>query len=94
MLSKQDIACESLVTYLGHIAYVQELLPLLVVFENVDSAADEVSGAENTDVMGHVEKILDDLRNAGYWCFAWVANAKEFALPQSRSRLFILGIRK
>ncbi len=85
-LSKMNIDCESLNTYLGHLSYVEQCQPLIVVFENVDSAADEATA--------YHQAIIKHLDAMGYTAYAWIANSADFGVPQSRARLFVLGLRR
>lgn len=36
--------------------------------------------------------VAANLRSAGYVTRSWLLNSGEFALPQSRTRLFVLGL--
>ena len=89
-----NIDCESLKTYLGHLSYVEQCQPLIVVFENVDSAADEATGDSSSEVTNNVDAIIKHLDAMGYTAYAWIANSADFGVPQSRARLFVLGLRR
>jgi DNA (cytosine-5)-methyltransferase 1 len=68
----------------AYVNLLRTLQPDFFVFENV-------MGLKNMDG-GHVyREILADLANAGYKTETWQLKAEEYAVPQRRHRLFIVG---
>ena len=47
---------------------------------------------ENVARKETAEIVTQELRNAGYWAVAYFINSSSFGVPQSRCRLYILGI--
>ena len=76
--------------YLAMIKYVNAYNPEVVVGENVP-------GLENIDGGAILERIKSDLANAGdrgYKVQVWKLYAPDYGIPQSRTRLIIVGVRK
>lgn len=61
--------------------------PKAFVFENVKGLRDP-RNKESFDL------ICSGLKNAGYWVYTQLLNSADFGVPQSRERVFIVGIRK
>jgi len=69
-----------------YVRLVKVLNPDWLVFENVKGILETEKGL-------FLEKILCSLQKAGY-SLSWnIINAKDFSVPQNRSRLFIVGSR-
>lgn len=70
------------------IRLVHELRPLYFLFENVKGIA---LGKYNY----FMNEVIDEMQNSGYEILPVnVLNAKNFGVPQSRDRLFLIGARK
>lgn len=72
--------------YQALIKYMAHHRPKVVVGENVP-------GLANIDNGKALEKIVSDLEGAGYRFKTWTLYAPDFGVPQSRTRLFIVGVR-
>lgn len=72
--------------YQALIKYMKHHKPKVVIGENVP-------GLANIDNGKALEKIVADLRSAGYRFKTWILYAPDFGVPQSRTRLFIVGVR-
>ncbi len=69
------------------IRLIREAKPKAFIFENV-------RGLANPRNRVHLERIISDLQNKSY-CVKWkVINSYDFGVPQSRDRVFIVGIRR
>lgn len=73
--------------YQALIKYMEVHQPLVVVGENVP-------GLANIDGGRALSKIIEDLESPGYRFKAWTLYAPDYGVPQSRTRLFIVGVRK
>ena len=69
------------------IALAKELQPKVVVFENVQ-------GLLQGEAIGYVKEIYKQMDDAGYVLQHWLLNARNMGVPQNRSRVFFLGLRK
>lgn len=77
---------------------IKEVQPKFFVAENVVGLimgqAKTLFGSAQTDLFGaHEDTIYHTLTKAGYKVRYKVLNAKNFGVPQSRERLFIVGVR-
>lgn len=63
---------------------VEEIEPAWVIFENVKG----ITETENADFL---DRVISGLEGLGYSTAFKVLNAKDFGVPQSRSRLFIVA---
>ena len=75
--------------YLAMIKYANAYNPEIIVGENVP-------GLENIDGGAILEKITDDLSKAGdrgYKVQVWKLYAPDYGIPQSRTRLILVGVR-
>ncbi len=66
---------------------IDELKPKVFCLENVKGI---VQGNALTE---YTHKILEDARKIGYHCFWVLANSTDFGVPQSRNRVFFIGLR-
>ncbi len=76
--------------YLAMIKYANAYNPEIIVGENVP-------GLENIDGGAILERIKSDLAdagNCGYKVQVWKLYAPDYGIPQSRTRLIIVGVRK
>src|SRR3989344_24608 len=73
--------------WLDTINYTKQAQPQAFVYENVKGLADP-RNKSNLDL------IISEFDNLGYNLYYQVLNAFDFGLPQSRERVFIVGIRK
>ncbi len=62
--------------------------PCLLIVENVDALSD-TDGNEKSNL----DLVIAELSNRGYECKAVIADSSEFAVPQRRRRIYIVGIR-
>jgi DNA (cytosine-5)-methyltransferase 1 len=70
--------------YREYVRLVSEVKPEWLVFENVRGLLETENGV-------FLDYVIKDLKDLGY-CLSWdVLNAKDFGVPQDRSRLFIIG---
>lgn len=67
--------------------YAKHHQPLVVVAENVQHLAYMNGGAE-------LRTIRRSLASAGYSTYVWPVYAPDFGVPQTRRRIFIVGVRK
>jgi len=72
--------------YLQMKRVIDEIKPTLFVAENVE-------GLTNLNGDETIEKIKDDLSSSGYLVSHHLFNAADFGVPQSRKRVFIIGIK-
>lgn len=73
--------------YKYFIKVIKEVRPKVFVAENV-------KGILNLDRGKVFEKIIKDFSAAGYNCKHALLNAANYGVPQSRERVFIIGVRK
>jgi len=67
------------------------LRPRIVLLENVPDIT--IVKVNNGDINGHVPELLkENLENAGYHTYTVCINAKDFGIPQTRKRLFFIGL--
>lgn len=69
------------------VTYMTCYQPMMVVGENVINL-ERMNGGET------IKTIVKDFEAAGYRFDVWKFNAPEYGIPQSRQRLFFVGIRK
>eukprot|EP00929_Paragymnodinium_shiwhaense_P075704 TRINITY_DN38736_c0_g1_i2.p1 TRINITY_DN38736_c0_g1~~TRINITY_DN38736_c0_g1_i2.p1 ORF type:complete len:191 (-),score=8.44 TRINITY_DN38736_c0_g1_i2:163-684(-) len=81
------MADDRMSTYKGMLRVLRSGQAESFVLENV--ARLKASDSGNT-----FQKMMDDFRKAGYHCKETLYNSKGFGLPQSRQRLFIVGVKK
>lgn len=72
--------------YTSLIKYMGVHKPIIVVGENVP-------GLANIDNGKILKKIVGDLESMGYTFKIWTLYAPDYGIPQSRTRLFIIGVR-
>jgi DNA (cytosine-5)-methyltransferase 1 len=73
--------------YLHYLRYVEAFKPLALLMENVP------------DVLNHAgqniaEEVADYLASKGYVCRYTLLNAAHFGVPQTRERMFLVGLRR
>ena len=73
--------------FFDFIALAKKLQPKIVVAENV-------KGILLGDAIDYVRRIYEGFEDAGYYCQHWLLNAKDMGVPQSRERVFFVGLRK
>lgn len=73
--------------FLEYLRIVREINPHWVVFENV-------KGILETDSGSFFESVLTGLQSLGYTTSSFVLNAKDYGIPQNRTRLFVIGSRE
>lgn len=73
--------------WLDTINATNKIKPKAFIFENVKGLADPRN-------MENLNLIIKEFNNIGYNTYYQVLNAFDYGLPQSRERLFIVGIRK
>ena len=84
--TKTGFAGERGKLYQTMIKYMNIYRPKLVVGENVAHLGRLAAGA-------YLKQILADIKNEGYKAAVWDLYGPDFGLPQSRRRLFIVGVR-
>ena len=62
---------------------MEQCQPLIVVFENVGSAADEATGDSSSEDANNVDALIKHLDAMGYTAYVWIANSADFGVPQS-----------
>ena len=72
--------------YRALVDYMESHQPLVVVGENVPHLARLQKGA-------FLDTIVADMESAGYRFDVWELYAPDFGIPQSRRRLFLVGVR-
>lgn len=70
--------------YLSFIAFVANVRPAWVVFENVRGIIETEGGM-------FAKQVEADLKRLGYFTSSGLLNAADFGVPQVRSRFFIIG---
>jgi hypothetical protein len=80
----QSEACTSGNTMRGCLTYIQQKKPRVVIAENVKGLLAKASNGKR-----NVEVLLEGLRANGYACDFGVVDARDFFLPQSRSRVYV-----
>lgn len=73
--------------FFEYIRILRDIMPKAFIAENV-------SGLSVGKSKGFFNLIFSDLKMCGYYVEAKIINAKNLGVPQSRSRLFIVGIRE
>lgn len=73
--------------YKALIKYMTINKPIVTVAENVPHLARMGKGAV-------LKKIIRDLEDVGYEFDVWTLYAPDYGIPQSRERLFLIGVRK
>lgn len=73
--------------YMSYVALLKELQPKVFVMENV-------AGMIKGNMRGYFNQILIDLQDCGYVVKCKKLNAQFYEVPQSRERLFFIGVRK
>jgi len=82
--------------YEEYIRLLDILRPRMFIFENVTGIL-TMKNDNNEPVLNDIHKIFDDIHgngNFGYNIHQKVLNAKDYGVPQSRERVFIVGTRK
>jgi DNA (cytosine-5)-methyltransferase 1 len=84
--------------FLEYARFVRHMQPRVFVAENVRGltigAAADVLGSAQTSLFGeHKETFFHILRECGYRVACKVLNAADYGVPQTRQRLFIIGVR-
>lgn len=74
--------------YFEGIKILKSKKPKFSIIENVADLVNDKKFEE------HFKLIINDLESAGYNSYIKVLNLKEYGIPQNRSRLFIVSIRK
>ena len=88
MLSDDSSSTTTGDTYRCGILYLRKNKPAFIIWENVDTLADNESAPDS-----NINTLIKDLYEEGYVITIVKLNAMHYALPQRRLRLVILGIR-
>jgi site-specific DNA-cytosine methylase len=75
-------------TFKGLVAYLNNHVVSILLFENVDSLDDA-----GDQLVTNLDLILAELRNTGMSCQIFLTDAKLFGLPQQRRRYYIVGLK-
>jgi len=84
--TKTGLAGERGQLYTSLVRYMREHRPKVVVGENVPHLGSLAGGA-------YLERILKDFEAEGYSFRVWDIHCPSYGLPQSRRRLFLIGVR-
>ena len=79
--------------YQEYIRVLGILKPKLFIYENVTGLL-TMKNNDNKPVIDDIKHMFANVSDIGYSIHQKVLNAKEYGVPQSRERLFIVGIRK
>jgi len=71
--------------YLEFLRLVSNILPRTIAFENVPGLLSSQDGRVYGEIVVDLEKI-------GYSTSTWILNASDYGVPQSRKRLFLVGV--
>jgi DNA (cytosine-5)-methyltransferase 1 len=74
--------------FLNSIKNIRITQPKIVLFENVKGLT------TNKALRFKYYQIVSELQNAGYKVKTWVLDSKDYGIPQSRVRSWVIGIRK
>jgi DNA (cytosine-5)-methyltransferase 1 len=74
--------------FLNSIRNIRMTQPKIVLFENVKNFA------YGKDTKFKYYQIITELKNAGYRVKTWVLDSKDFSIPQSRVRSWVIGVRE
>ena len=67
-----------------YLRVLRECKPRVFVFENV-------KGLISVSHASAFYALIEEFRNLGYYCYAQIANTKDYGIPQNRERLYIVG---
>jgi len=83
-------------TWQGAREYIRKYKPYLVLWENTDTVTDTDPDipADSCTPKSAMEFMCDSMEELGYRAFAFLANSKDYGLPQSRSRVYMLALRR
>lgn len=84
---KRGLASERGQLYLALVAYMREHQPMVVVAENVPHL-------ERIHAGDALRQIVADFEGEGYRFVKWRLYAPDYGVPQSRTRIFLVGVRK
>lgn len=73
--------------YRALIKYAKHHKPLIVIGENVPGLANIANGEA-------LKTIIKEMESIGYRVEVWTLYAPDYGVPQNRTRLFIIGVRK
>ncbi|GMQ74147.1 MULTISPECIES: DNA cytosine methyltransferase [Tetragenococcus] len=73
--------------YIHYIRALSQARPAFFIAENVKGILTMAKGQV-------IEQIKEDFSAVGYQVSAYLVNAKDYGVPQSRERVFIIGVRK
>jgi DNA (cytosine-5)-methyltransferase 1 len=74
--------------FLNSIRNIRMTLPKIVLFENVKNFA------YGKETKFKYYQIITELKNAGYRVKTWVLDSKDYGIPQSRVRSWVIGVRE
>ena len=83
---KKDDARNDL--FLNSIKNIRMTQPKIVLFENVKGLT------TNKSLKFKYYQIITELKNAGYRVKTWVLDSKDYSIPQSRVRSWVIGVRE
>lgn len=73
--------------FFDFIALAKKLQPKVVIAENV-------KGIMLGNAIKYCQRIYEEFNDNGYYCQHWLLNAKYMGVPQSRERVFFIGLRR
>ena len=77
---------QSMVTFQAMVEFIEKCQPSIIVWENVDSILDEGPGTNNLE---HVLSLWEPV----YALVPFLTDASSWGVPQSRRRLYVIGLR-
>ena len=79
-------------TWKGFLAYLEVHRPVLFFFENSDTISDVNNAPTGRDRHSHLDLLLSEIASRGYETQPMVLKSSFFGLPQSRRRLYLVGV--
>ena len=89
VLKEQSSRGGSAQTFRGFLSYLERCHPSLILFENVDSMAEESKGSGETNL----DVFWAETASRGYECQVVMTDAGEFGLPCRRRRIYVLLVK-
>jgi len=84
---RRGISAERGKLYRSLVNYAKNHKPMVIVAENVSHIL-RLNGGKD------LKKVLADFRDVGYKMYTWKMYAPDYGIPQTRDRVFLVGIRR